>query len=248
MGKYSELVKDFDYHAKYKDPVVDPLIVGFTGIDPDEKVNESEIEHEALSGLLGGDVAGHYHISYEQLSQLRTFKGRIDNLAASLQELSEALNARIQELEDNQAFYQEELDAAVSNFDETSEALTARLDAIAGQSTEDTEILDARVDAKNIEHVNLGDNIRSIHSALLDFIQYESAYRENRDNDLQEQINELGGAVINEMHRFHDALLKYQNVLKNAIEDRRSKDRNIYSMIDEIGETCINIMYDSFVN
>ena len=101
MGKYSELVKDFDYHAKYKDPVVDPLIVGLTGIDPDEKVNESEIEHEALSGLLGGDVTGHYLISYEQLSQLRTFKGRIDNLTTSLQELSEALSTKIQQLEDS---------------------------------------------------------------------------------------------------------------------------------------------------
>lgn len=105
MGKYSELVKDFDYHAKYKDPVVDPLIVGLTGIAPDEKVNESEIDHEALSGLLGGGVTGHYHLTDEQLAQVKTFKGRIDNLVSELQELSAGLNAKIRELEDNQAFY-----------------------------------------------------------------------------------------------------------------------------------------------
>ena len=248
MGKYSDLVKDFDYHAKYKDPVVDPLIVGLTGIDPDEKVNESEIEHEALSGLLGGDVTGHYHINYEQLSQLKTFQVKIDNLATSLQNLSAGLSTKIRELEDGQAFYQEELDTAVSDFNEAREGLTARLDAIAGQSTEDTEILDARVDAGNVTHVNLGDNIRNIHRALLDYIEFESQFRKCRDDDLQEQVNELGEAVINEMHRFHDALLKYQGILKTAIEDRRNKDKNIYAMIDEIGETCINIMHGNFIN
>ena len=83
---------------------------------------------------------------------------------------------------------------------------------------------------------------------MLDYIEFESQFRKCRDDDLQEQINVLGEAVINEMRRFHDALLKYQEILKNAIEDRRNKDRNIYSMIDEIGETCINIMHEGFIN
>ena len=248
MGKYTDLVKDFDYHAKYKDPVVEPLIVGLTGIDPDEKTNESDLEHELLGGLLGGNTAGHYHITRDELSGLKSFQGQIDNLVINLQGLSEALNAKIQKLEDGQAFYEEDLDSAVSEFNETKEELTARLDAIAGQSTEDTEILDARVDGENNIHANLGDNIRSVHMALLDFIQYESKYRENRDNNLQEQINELGEAVISEMYRACEALSKYQEALKKAIEGRRDKDRNIYSMIDEIGEACINIMHRSFIN
>lgn len=253
MGKYSDLVKDFDYHAKYKDPVVDPLIVGYTGLDPDEKVKEEEIDHEGLSGLLGGGITGHYHITDEQLSALRSFQGQIDDLASklqyassslseALQDLSQSVGTKIQELENGQADFDEELSKAISDFESTSEVLSARLDSIIGQTTEDAEILDARVDANGDTHVNLGNNIRYIHRALLDYINYESEFREHRDDELQEQINEISGTVISEMKRFQDALLKYKKVLKEVIEDRREKDANIYSAIDLLGEALTNVM------
>lgn len=48
--------------------------------------------------------------------------------------------------------------------------LDIRMDTIAGQTTEDTEILDARIDAEGNVYPNLGNHIRTIHSALFDVV------------------------------------------------------------------------------
>lgn len=90
MGKYSKLVKGIEFNPKdkYKDPVIEPVIIGFSGIDPDEKVTPEEIDHEALGGLLGGNLIGHYHLTNEQLTQVKNFQSTIDALRTSLNELS----------------------------------------------------------------------------------------------------------------------------------------------------------------
>ena len=69
MSEYRKLVEAF--LERYEKPVVEEYIQGFSGIDPQRKVLSSEIDHEALSGLLGGTDSGHYHLSSEELEKLQ---------------------------------------------------------------------------------------------------------------------------------------------------------------------------------
>lgn len=269
MSKYSDLVKgltndNFNWDSKYKKPRIEPLIVGLSGIDPDEKLVSSEIDHEFLSGILGGNLTGHYHLTSEQLAQVKSFKREINTLANLLSTFSTALGNRISDLEKQQQAYEadreefeetvsstisgfeKDLNTAVADFTETKEQISTRMDAIVGQATEDTEILDARTDADYVIHPNLGHNIRNIHQLLIDYINYESSYRECRDNDLKEQIDELSEAMLREMYRVCDALLKYQKALTAAIEDARSRERNIYSLIDELSCAVISEAYRKY--
>ncbi len=64
MSEYRKLVEAF--LERYEKPVVDEYIQGFSGIDPQRKVLSSEIDHEALSGLLGGAENEHYHLTKTQ--------------------------------------------------------------------------------------------------------------------------------------------------------------------------------------
>ncbi len=104
-----------DFKAKYVNPRVENVTVGFSGIDPDEKgsslsdeqlrdlilaclanitikidsgnidpaadepivqpvaIRPSEIPHEQLGGLLGGNEQGHYHLTDTELGKLRGY-------------------------------------------------------------------------------------------------------------------------------------------------------------------------------
>ena len=68
MSEYRKLVADF--LERYEKPVVEEYIQGFSGIDPQRKVNAGILDHEQLNGLLGGEADGHYHLSREQLEWL----------------------------------------------------------------------------------------------------------------------------------------------------------------------------------
>ena len=76
MSKYSELVEAF--FMRYEQPVIENLIVGFSGIDPPLKMDvaSENVNHEELMNLLGGDDDGHYHLTKEQYDQLKEL---IDN-------------------------------------------------------------------------------------------------------------------------------------------------------------------------
>lgn len=65
MSKYKELVDEF--FTRYEHPVIEPFILGFSGIDPPLKSSLGTLDHEALNNILGGDAFGHFHISKEQL-------------------------------------------------------------------------------------------------------------------------------------------------------------------------------------
>lgn len=71
MSKYRELVEQF--FLRYEEPVIEELIVGFSGIDPPLRVNvlSSSVNHEELSNLLGGDEDGHFHLTREQWEGLK---------------------------------------------------------------------------------------------------------------------------------------------------------------------------------
>ena len=68
MSEYSKLVEEF--FTRYETPEIEELVVGFSGIDPQKIVSSSEINHELLNNLLGGDENGHYHLTQEQLEEL----------------------------------------------------------------------------------------------------------------------------------------------------------------------------------
>ena len=103
-----------DFRKKYSNPRVENIIVGFSGLDPDElhklskedvdklilayltkltikidggnldpsadepevpdiTLRPSEIPHEKLDELLGGDKNGHFHLTEDELAKLRTY-------------------------------------------------------------------------------------------------------------------------------------------------------------------------------
>ena len=64
MSEYSRLVDEF--FTRYEEPYIEKLTVGFAGIDPPLRVLASEIDHEGLNNLLGGDETGHYHLTKDQ--------------------------------------------------------------------------------------------------------------------------------------------------------------------------------------
>ncbi|MBQ7594076.1 MAG: hypothetical protein IJU48_06970 [Synergistaceae bacterium] len=70
MRKYEELVAEF--FLRYEQPVIEELIVGFSGIDPPLKVDvlSENVNHEELNNLLGGDDDGHYHLTKERYDKL----------------------------------------------------------------------------------------------------------------------------------------------------------------------------------
>lgn len=68
MTEYAKLVAEF--FTRYQEPTIDDLIIGFSGIDPPLKVLASEINHEELDNLLGGEPEGHYHLTKEQWEKI----------------------------------------------------------------------------------------------------------------------------------------------------------------------------------
>ena len=65
MSIYKDLVDEF--FSRYEHPVIEPFIMGFSGIDPPLKSNSGTSDHENLNHILGGDDNGHYHVTKEQL-------------------------------------------------------------------------------------------------------------------------------------------------------------------------------------
>ena len=65
MSIYKDLVDEF--FTRYERPVIEPFIMGFSGIDPPLKSSAGTADHEALNNLLGGDDSGHFHLTKEQL-------------------------------------------------------------------------------------------------------------------------------------------------------------------------------------
>lgn len=64
MSEYKELVDEF--FTRYEYPVIEPFIMGFSGIDPPLKQTDIN-NHEILDNLMGGNSDGHFHLTKEQL-------------------------------------------------------------------------------------------------------------------------------------------------------------------------------------
>ena len=82
MSEYAQLAAKF--LERYEKPVVEEYIQGFSGIDPQRIVNASDLNHEQLYGLLGGNTNEHYHLTkaqYEWLVEQMSGGGSDDNYA-----------------------------------------------------------------------------------------------------------------------------------------------------------------------
>ena len=64
MSRYEELVNEF--FTRYDETEIYELIIGFSGIDPPLKMDNSVLDHEQLDNLLGGNDEGHYHLTKDQ--------------------------------------------------------------------------------------------------------------------------------------------------------------------------------------
>ena len=205
MGKYEDLTKNF--YEDYEEPVIEEYIVGFSGLDPDKKVRPELIDHEKLDGLLGGDFAGRYHLTNEQVRKLEGYAGQIEEVQREAEEkiteLRRQAEAEISSIDAEIDETRTELDGRMSNLEESQEGLEAeqetistRFEQVLGSVTEDYEILDARLDAEYESYPNLGSNIRHIHRQLLE-TNGETRKREREIyGHFQEQADELSGAVL----------------------------------------------------
>ena len=87
------------------------------------------------------------------------------------------------------------LNERVAGLEEKQYILDARMDLIAGQTTEDSEILDARVDAKGVIHPNVGHNVRTLHSEVIE-INEALRYGIEEFRGLLRQFNDLAYAQM----------------------------------------------------
>ncbi len=74
---YKEIREEF--YSRYKKPVLEPLVVGYSGIDPPLKPQVEDEEHEELTNLLGGNENGHYHLTgkeYQELQRILSYLRR----------------------------------------------------------------------------------------------------------------------------------------------------------------------------
>lgn len=244
MNKYSDITRFIeDYDKKYKKPVVDEYIVGFTGIDPDEKVKDDSIDHEKLSGLLGGNLTGHFHLTSEQVNQIRLLRKSVDAINRIIDTTLSEFGDRIADVEENQDTITQNLTSAVADFQAARDLLTARMNAIASQATEDTEIFDARVDAEGVIHSNLGENVRNIHGKLIHYEEYESQSRKIRDDDLASQIDEVSCALLMELNGLSLERLRREELFQNFVMNIREVHKNLSEQIDEVSAAVISEIY-----
>ena len=128
MSEYSRLVSLFS--ERYEDPEVEPYIVGFSGIDPDKKINPSVIPHDELYGLLGGDVTGRYHLTSNQAADVKALPGKItsieSDISANKREAAENLSINTQNLQSQITANKSSADSDISNVKSRMSGLETR--------------------------------------------------------------------------------------------------------------------------
>ena len=173
-------------------------------------------------------------------NNIRAINNRMTNLEGRQYSFEKEVNDDIEDAKN-------ELDAGLANFALQVENIGARLDVIVGSATEETEILDARIDAENITHPNLGHNIRSIHSKLLEAVrvlrkentdsdELERAIRLKQDEGLQWQIDLLAQAL-------EDSIIDRADLQRKFSEWEHS-DQNVSRATNSEFEEMLDDVYD----
>ena len=118
---------------------------------------------------------------------------RSNTLEFDVERLRETFNAIDEALSAFEEGTRTLLNERVAGLEEKQYILDARMDVISGQTTEDSEILDARVDAKGVTHPNVGHNVRTLHSEVIE-INEALRYGIEEFRGLLRQFNELAYA------------------------------------------------------
>ncbi len=228
------------------------LALGEPGVDMDlhrfkigngiDRWNELPYMDDDLYKLLDKtqqDIADHVQALLNKINTNKIDSDqKINALTTEVRNTSRDLQGRMTAVEDEQAEYEENLtgefentksavNAGLEEFNNTRDDLTVRMDVIAGSATEDTEILDARVDAENVTHPNLGHNIRSLHSELLDYKAQETSERVTADSELSDRINNLDEGLQTQAakHESDYDFLNKQIAYNGQLWDWETKDR-----------------------
>lgn len=247
MSRYSDLVREF--LDDYEQPEVGEYIVGFSGLDPDRKVKEHLIDHERLGGLLGGDAAGRYHLTSEQLQQFRTYLRELEGLKAQVREKTAEIEAAFRECEDTLTGRVDVIASSQGELRGSQERLSVRYDALVGSVTEDTEILDARIDAEDEIHPNLGANVRSIHAKGLK----EEDARHEIDailyGAIAEEAGNLGNTLLEAVQKGYKDKAEVMECLRSEEVSRKSSDEALARKAteNEQGLSQVNDRVDSEV-
>lgn len=248
MSRYSDLVREF--LDDYEQPEVGEYIVGFSGLDPDRKVKEHLIDHERLGGLLGGDAAGRYHLTSEQLQQFRTYLRELEGLKAQVREKTAEIEAAFRECEDTLTGRVDGIASSQGELKRSQERLSVRYDALVGSVTEDTEILDARIDAEDEIHPNLGANVRSIHAKGLK----EEDARHEIDailyGAISEEVSNLGNTLLEAVQKGYKDKAEVMECLRSEEASRKSSDEALARKAteNEQGLSRVNERVDSEVS
>ena len=189
-------------------------------------------------------------------SSIKSINNRLAGLESRQYSFEKDVNEDIEDAK-------KDLDAGLANFALQVENIGSRLDVIVGSATEDTEILDARIDAENITHPNIGHNIRSIHSKLLEAVnilrkensENDSLEREIRlkqDEGLQWQIDLLAQAIECDIidraelqRKFSEWEHSDQNVSRATNSEFEEMLDDVYDGLDYDEQTEINVSTDS---
>ena len=152
---YSQWLED------YEAPEIDSIIVGYSGIDPDKKVKAEAINHERLDGLLGGDWAGHYHLTNDQVAKLESYQKQIDDVRTEannkISTVAKEANEKIASLREEalseiarvEASTEQQITTLDEKVTETRDEITSRMtDIESSQSSLETkqELIETRFD------------------------------------------------------------------------------------------------------
>ena len=149
-----------------------------------------------------------------------------NTLEFDVERLRETFNAIDEALSAFEEGTKKLLNEQVAGLEEKQYILDARMDVIAGQTTEDSEILDARVDAKGVTHPNVGHNVRTLHSEVIE-INEALRYGIEEFRGLLRQFNELAYAQIQGELNSKDAHERRKAELAEETQARAEDDEEL---------------------
>lgn len=238
MSKYEEYVRKFneDYHP----PTVDGHIVGLSGITPNRKTKASEVNHDDLYGVKGGDVFGAYHVSRNELVQFKEYQRQIDTLKKDTEssvktlktnidtvskEASSAVSSLKTKTEQDIASARKEASSAVTSLKTKTEQdiTSARKEAASSVSTLRNE---TSSDISAIR-TQTETEIAEIKTKTAEQISQMSSQLRSTESEISGRMSEIEGSqskVVTEQGRLNTRL---DVILEGATEDSEILDARV---------------------
>ena len=206
---YSQWLED------YEKPEIDSLIVGYSGLDPDKRVKASTINHEGLDGLLGGDWAGHYHLTNDQVAKLESYQKQIDDVRT---DANNKISTVAREANEKIASLREE---ALSEIARVENEANERIDNLEASTEEQITTLDEKVTETRDEITSRMTDIESSQSSL-----------ETKQELIETRFDEVLEGVTEDSEIF-DARVDAEAVTHKNLG---SNIRNLHNLIKQQGE------------